>query len=100
MKNKCLPVLDMVFHLEPSRRVAGNVVRVPCPLKRALDAGATSQDESALLSLIAGAGHATGAVVGPGARDLEFGHGVARFAPAGDGIKDDFYGGRSHLSEV
>jgi hypothetical protein len=26
----------------------------------------------------------------PGARDLEFGHGVARFAPAGDGIKDIF----------
>jgi hypothetical protein len=27
-------------------------------------------------------------------------HGVARLAPSGDGIKDDFYRGRSHLNEV
>jgi hypothetical protein len=27
-------------------------------------------------------------------------HGVAGLAPSGDGIKDNFYGGRSHLSEV
>jgi hypothetical protein len=47
-----------------------------------------------------GCSHATGAVVGLGAHDLEFAHGVAGLAPAGDSIKDDFYGGRSHLSEV
>jgi hypothetical protein len=27
-------------------------------------------------------------------------YGVAGPAPSGDGIKDDFYGGRSHLSEL
>lgn len=27
-------------------------------------------------------------------------YGVASLAPSGDGIKDDFYGGRSHLSEL
>src|SRR6266487_5880423 len=52
------------------------------------------------LVLIDGAFHATGAVLGLGAHDLEFAHGVAGLTPAGDGIKDDFYGGRSHLSEV
>src|SRR6516164_11220490 len=56
--------------------------------------------KSAFLPSIDGALHATGAVLGQGARDLEFAHGVARLAPSGDGIKDDFYGGRSHLSEV
>jgi hypothetical protein len=44
--------------------------------------------------------HATGAVLGLGAHDLEFAHGVAGLAPSGDGVKDDFYGGRGHLSEV
>src|SRR5215472_13184589 len=38
--------------------------------------------------------------LGRGAHDLEFAHGVARLTPSGDGIKDDFYGGRSHLSKV
>src|SRR6516165_1217914 len=56
--------------------------------------------KSAFLPSIDGAFHATGAVLGQGARDLEFAHGVARLAPSGDGIKNDFYGGRSHLSEV
>src|SRR6516164_10850255 len=56
--------------------------------------------KSAFLPSIDGALHATGAVLGRGARDLEFAQGVARLAPSGDGIKDDFYGGRSHLSEV
>src|SRR5262249_17384619 len=56
--------------------------------------------KSAFLPSIDGAFLATGAVLGRGAHDLEFGHGVARFAPAGDGIKNDFYGGRRHLSAV
>src|SRR5215471_9458266 len=54
----------------------------------------------AFLPLIHGVFRATGAVLGLGAHDLEFAHGVAGLAPSGDGIKDDFYGGRSHLSEV
>src|SRR5215831_9885367 len=41
-----------------------------------------------------------GAVFGPGARDHQFAYGVASLAPSGDGIKDDFYGNRSHLSEL
>ena len=56
--------------------------------------------KSAFLPSVDGAFLATGAVLGRGAHDLEFGHGVARFAPAGDGIKNDFYGGRRHLSAV
>ena len=40
------------------------------------------------------------AVLGLGVHDLEFAHGVAGLAPSGDGVKDDFYRGRSHLSEV
>ena len=56
--------------------------------------------KSAFLPSIDGALHATGAVLGRGARDLEFAQGVARLAPSGDGIKDDFYGGRRHLSAV
>src|SRR6516162_2218429 len=38
----------------------------------------------------------TGAVVG---QCYEFAQGVALLAPCGDGIKDDFYRGRSQLSE-
>jgi hypothetical protein len=44
---------------------------------------------------------ATGVVFGRGGRDLEFlrsrlvAYGVARLAPSGDRIKDDFYRGRS-----
>src|SRR5262249_36628968 len=41
-----------------------------------------------------------GAIFGAGARDRQFAYGVASLAPSGDGIKDDFYGGRSHLSEL
>src|SRR5215831_6120854 len=54
----------------------------------------------AFLLLIDGVFHATGVVLGLGAHDLEFAHGMASLAPSGDGIKDDFYGGRGHLSEV
>src|SRR5262245_16712033 len=67
---------------------------------RPLDATNQSGRNPASLPLIAGMFHATGAVLGRGAHDLEFAHGMARLAPSGDGIKDDFYGGRSHLSEV
>ena len=42
--------------------------------------------------------HATGAVVGRGARH-EFLQGVPRLAPSGKDIRDGFYGRRSHLSE-
>src|SRR5215831_19581097 len=41
-----------------------------------------------------------GAVFGVGARDHQFAYGVASLAPSGDGIKDDFHGNRSHLSEL
>ena len=33
-------------------------------------------------------------------RGYEFAHGVARLVPSGDSIRDDFYGGRSHLNEL
>ena len=62
--------------------------------------------KSAFLPSIDGALHATGAVLGRGARDLEFAccglivHGVARLSPSGDDIEHDFYRGRSHLREV
>ena len=42
--------------------------------------------------------HATGTVVGRGARH-EFLQGVPRLAPSGKDIGDGFYGRRSHLSE-
>src|SRR5215813_6749009 len=42
--------------------------------------------------------HATGAVVGRGAR-YEFLQGVPRLAPSGKHLRDHFYGRRSHLSE-
>src|SRR5262249_7111898 len=65
-----------------------------------LDATDQSGRNPAFLPLIHGVFRATGAVLGLGAHDLEFADGVAGLAPSGDGIKDDFYGGRSHLSEV
>jgi hypothetical protein len=42
--------------------------------------------------------HATGTVVGRGARH-EFLQGVSRLAPSGKDIRDGFYGRRSHLSK-
>ena len=70
------------------------------PCSCGLDATDQSGRNPAFLPLIDGVFHATGAVLGLGAHDLEFAHGVAGLAPSGDGIKDDFYGGRSHLSEL
>jgi hypothetical protein len=76
-----------------------------CPraLRQICGRGRPATDQSgrnpAFLRLIDGVFHATGAVLGLGAHDLEFAHGVAGLAQSGDGIKDDFYGGRSHLSE-
>jgi hypothetical protein len=54
--------------------------------------------KSGHLSLIRSS--ATGAVFVRGVRDHQFAHGVPRLAPPGESIKDDSYGGQSHLSEV
>jgi hypothetical protein len=60
------------------------------PCSCGLDATDQSGRNPAFLPLIDGVFHATGAVLGLGAHDLEFAHGVAGLTPAGDSIKDDF----------
>src|SRR5262249_9255885 len=84
-------------------RTGVRFVRTTCCSARpssALWTRPTSQDGIRVSALNRWVFHATGAVLGLGAHDLEFAHGVVRLAPSADGIKDDFYGGGSHLSEV